>query len=463
MEQQSKGQWGSNFGFLMAAIGSAVGFGSLWGFPYKMGANGGFAFLLLYLILILFVGMVITLCELSLGRHTAKGIIGAYESVGKKYSFIGWFGVISSILILGFFTMLGGYCIKYTLANFGDMFGASWGINGTSSAEYFTNFYTNQSLTILFTFIFLALTIIIVRNGISAGIEKFTKIAMPALFLMLLIVIIRSVTLDGASEGLAFMFKPNWSMFNSSDWISTLAATGSQILFSLSLGMGIMITFGSYLKNDENLEKNSIIIPLTVTVISIMSGLAIMPAVFATGLNPASGPGLLFVTFQSVFDAMGSVGEVFGSLFYLSLFIAAIASSISLLETICSVIMDKRQAKGKGYSRNTITLAIGVIIAALSAFISIDGLGANGLPQIFGQACWVDTFYLISAGILMPLGVLAMAIVLPTKLVNDEVTLNGKKFFTRNFFNFCIKFVVPIMMLLILFCQIDTIFNLGIF
>ncbi len=463
MEQNTKGQWGSSFGFLMAAVGSAVGLGNLWGFPYKMGMNGGFAFLLLYLILVVFVGVVITLGELSLGRKYGKGVIGAYESLNKKYSFIGWFGFISPFLILAFYTMLGGYCIKYAVANLGDLFNAGWGVNGADSGEFFTNFYTNQAETVIYTLVFVLLTVLIVRGGVSGGIEKFTKIAMPALFVMLVIVIARSVTLPGASEGLKFMFSPDFSVFEGAGWVNVLAAAGGQMFFSLSLGMGIMVTYGSYMKKEESLEQNAILIPLADTTIAVMAGLAIMPAVFASGLDPAGGPGLLFVTLQSVFDSMGSAGPIFGCLFYALVFIAAITSSISLLETVCSVVMDKREAKGKPHNRNAVTLIVGAIIAVEAAFISIDGLGANGLPQIFGQGCWLDTFDLISEGILMPLGACYMAIILPNELVDNEVTLNGNKFKTQKFYDFCIKFVAPIMMVLVLLGQLDTFFSLGIF
>ena len=159
MENHNKGQWSSSFGFLMAAIGSAVGLGNLWGFPYKMGMNGGFAFLLLYLILVVLVGFVITTGELALGRRSGKGVVDAFKSIDKKYGFIGWFAWISPLLILGFYCMLGGYCIKYAIANLGDLFGASWGVNGADSGEYFAGFYTDQFQTVLFTVIFILLTV----------------------------------------------------------------------------------------------------------------------------------------------------------------------------------------------------------------------------------------------------------------------------------------------------------------
>lgn len=463
MEKQNKGQWGSSFGFLMAAVGSAVGLGNLWGFPYKMGINGGFAFLVLYLILVILVGYVICLGELSLGRHFGKGVVGSYQALSEKYTFIGWFGWISPLLILGFYCMLGGYCLKYALANLGDLFGAGFGVGTADSGAFFEGFYTNQLQSVIFTLIFVALTTLIVRGGVSGGIEKFTKIAMPALFVFLVIVIIRGVTLPGASEGLAFMFKPNWDVFKGSGFINVLAAAGGQMFFSLSLGMGITVTYGSYMKKEANLEQSALIIPIADTIIAIMAGLAIMPAVFASGLDPAGGPGLLFVTLQTVFSAMGSFGPVFGFLFYILVFIAAITSSIALLEAVSSTIMDKRAEKGKHISRKAVVTAMGLIIALEGAFVSLDGLGSNGFPQIFGQGTWLDTFDLISEGILMPLGACYMAIILPTELVDKEVTLNGNKFVTQRFFDFCIKFVAPLMMVLVLLGQIDSFFGLKIF
>lgn len=461
--ESHKGQFGSNFGFLMAAIGSAVGLGNLWGFPYKMGANGGFAFLLLYLVLVVFVGYVIMMSELALGRSTGKGVIGAYKSLSEKYAFIGWMGVIAPWLILSFYSMLGGYCIKYAVANLGDLFGASWGINGMDSGEFFGAFTSDMLQTVIFSLIFVFLTVLIVRNGVSGGIEKFTSIAMPALFVMLVIVIIRSVTLPGASEGLAFMFKPNWEAFQGAGWIRVLAVAGGQMFFSLSLGMSIMITYGSYIPKDQNLERSALVIPLADTLIAIMAGLATMPAVFATGLKPGAGPGLLFVTLQTVFDSMGAVGPFFGFLMYFLVFIAAITSSISLLEGTVAVVMDKYIEKGKKFNRKTITTVMGITIAITASLVSIDGLGANGFPQFFGQGCWLDAIDLIAEGILMPLGACYMAIIIPTSLVDKEATLNGAQFKTKGFYDFCIKFIAPIMMVLVLLGQMDTFFGLGMF
>ena len=292
-KQQARGTWTSTFGFLMAAIGSAVGLGNMWGFPYKLGMNGGFAFLLLYLLLVLFAGYILTMTELALGRYTGQSVILAYKSISKKYTIIGWLGMLSPFLILGFYSYLGGYCIKYMIANLGYIFGASWGVGGADSTTYFSNLTADIPQSVAYTLIFLVITIIIVSFGIEAGIEKFSKVAMPALFFMLLIVIIRSVTLPGAFAGIEFLFKPNFEVFKGTGWISVLSSAGGQMFLSLSIGMGITVTYGSHLPKDANIEQSSIIIPLADTIIAVMASLAIMPAVFASGQSPQGGVGLL--------------------------------------------------------------------------------------------------------------------------------------------------------------------------
>ena len=461
--EQSKGQWGSSFGFMMAAVGSAVGLGNLWGFPYKMGANGGFAFLLLYLVLVVFVGYVIMLSELALGRKTGKGVVGAYTDLSKKYTFIGWMSAIAPWLILSFYCMLGGYCLKYAVANFGDIFGAGFGIGDAASDAYFFDFAANMGQTVIFSLIFVALTVLIVRAGVSGGIEKFTSIAMPALFVMLVVVIVRACTLPGAAEGIAFMFKPDWSAFQGTGWVKVLSVAGGQMFFSLSLGMSIMVAYGSYLPKTDNLERSALIIPFADTVVALMAGLATMPAVFAAGLEPGAGPGLLFVTLQTVFQGMGAVGPFFGFVFYTLVFIAAITSSISLLEGITAVAVDKMEEKGKTVNRNKLVMILGATIAVTASIISIDGLGQNGFPQFLGQGCWLDAVDLISEGILMPLAACYCAIIIPTTLVEEEVTLNGNKFKTQKFYEFCIKFVAPIMMVIVLLGQLDGFLGLGLF
>ena len=464
MEKEHRGQWGSSFGFVMAAVGSAVGLGNLWGFPYKMGNGGGFAFLIIYLVLAIFVGFVVMLGELTIGRKTGKSVLSAYRQLSNKYTVLGVFGVLSPGLILGFYCMLGGYCLKYAIANLGDTFGASWGVNNADPTAYFGAFTTDQVSTVIYSFIFVALTVMVVVGGVAGGIEKFTKVAMPALFFMLLIVIIRSVTLPGAGEGLAFVFVPNFEVFKGTGWISVLALAGGQMFFSLSLGMGIMVTYGSYLSKKEDIQFNAILIPFCDTLIAVMASLAIMPAVFAMGLAPNQGPGLLFITLQSVFSSMGALGPIFGFLFYGLVFIAAITSSISLMEVLVSVAIDWRVEKQKKPHRKGVSVVIGLILFAEAALVSIDGLGANGLPQPLGF-CWLDFLDLLSEGLMMPIGAMIMSLVVGWKLgpgfLESEITLEGNRFRAERFIMFCLRVLAPALIFLVLLGQIDTFFKMG--
>ena len=253
--EERKG-FGTNFGFLMAAVGSAVGLGNIWGFPNKMGASGGFTFLIIYLILAVLCGFIVMLGELAIGRKTGKGAVEAYHVLSKKFKWMGWMGILSAFFILFFYCALGGYCIKYVVLNVGDLFGAGFGsnamaavadANGTSvGAEVFGAFLGNPTEAIIYGLIFVAITMIIVIGGIGGGIEKVCSVGMPALFVMLLICIVRACTLDGAVNGLKYMFVPGWAVANgvidkAPDFLTVLATAGGQMFFSLSLGMGLSL------------------------------------------------------------------------------------------------------------------------------------------------------------------------------------------------------------------------------
>lgn len=449
----------------MSAVGSAVGLGNIWGFPYKMGVSGGFAFLLIYLVLAVFVGFVIMFGELMIGRHTGQSVMGAYKQLNKSYSFLGWLGFACPFLILAFYCSLGGYCLKYTLANLGTLFGASWGVGGVDGATFFTTFYTNGVQASIFGAIFVLVTMLIVMGGVSGGIEKFTTIAMPTLFVLLVVVIIRACTLPGATEGLAFMFSPNMQPL-ADNFVGVLATAGGQMFFSLSLGMGCMITYGSYLAKKEDLEKNSLIIIICDTIIAIMAGMAVMPAVFATGLEPSGGPGLLFMTLQNVFNSMGSIGPVFGALFYFLVFVAAVTSSISLLEVATASVMDMRAEKGKDSNRVAVCAGLSAIMLCLSTIVSMDSLGDGGLPQPMGF-CWLDFFDLWAEGIFMPFGALVMSIIIGWKLgpewIKSEQEAEGTKWRSGKFAMICFKVIAPIGMAFILIGQIDSFFGIGLF
>ena len=482
--EERKG-FGTNFGFLMAAVGSAVGLGNIWGFPNKMGACGGFTFLIIYLILAVCCGFIVMVGELALGRKTGKGAVGAYQVLSKRFKWLGWLGILSAFLILGFYCALGGYCIKYVVLNVGNLFGAGFGNNGLASGDVFGNLLTNQLESVIYGLIFVVLTLLIVMGGVSSGIEKFCSVGMPCLFFMLVIVIIRACTLPGAVDGLKYMFVPGWAVEHgvipkAPSFISVLSTAGGQMFFSLSLGMGAMVTYGSYLDKKQNLEKNALIIVVCDTIIALMAGLAVMPARFALDPEgPIGGPKLLFITMQNVFNTMGTVGYIFGIIFYLLVVLAAISSSISLLEVVVAHFCDKARQKGKGDKRKIYAVVAGLASGLLCVLVCLDGLGANGIspfnilgiqPDANGNLpgwsdCWLDFLDCVSEGIMMPLGALLMCLCigweLGPKAVDDECCLEGNAFKSKSFFNICVKFITPLLMLFILAGQLDQFFGFG--
>ena len=479
--EERKG-FGSNFGFLMAAIGSAVGLGNIWGFPNKMGANGGFTFLIIYLILAACCGFIVMMGELALGRKTGRGAIGAYKVLSMRFKWLGWLGVLSAFLILGFYCALGGYCLKYVTLNVGNLFHAGFGTGTLDGAGVFGALMANQGEAVIYGLIFVALTMIIVMGGVGGGIEKVCSVGMPALFVMLVICIIRSCTLEGASEGLKYMFVPGWALANgvikeAPDFFSVVSTAGGQMFFSLSLGMAAMITYGSYLDKKENLQKNAIIIVVMDTLVALMAGLCVIPGRFA--LDPTGtlgGPSLLFVTMQNVFDRMGAAGPIFGILFYLLVVFAAVSSSISLLEAVVAHFVDKARDEGKGDKRKLYSLIGAIGAGILCVIVCLDALGNAGISpaDILGMrvdpsdevptwsADWLDFFDCIAEGILMPLGALLMSIMygweLGPEVVHAEATCEGQKFGAYGWFRICIKYITPLAMLLVLYGQIKEFF-----
>ena len=485
--EERKG-FGTNFGFLMAAVGSAVGLGNIWGFPNKMGASGGFTFLIIYLILAVLCGFIVMLGELAIGRKTGKGAVEAYHVLSKKFKWMGWMGILSAFFILFFYCALGGYCIKYVVLNVGDLFGAGFGsnalaavadANGTSvGAEVFGAFLGNPTEAIIYGLIFVAITMIIVIGGIGGGIEKVCSVGMPALFVMLLICIIRACTLPGAVEGLKYMFVPGWAVANgvidkAPDFLTVLATAGGQMFFSLSLGMGAMITYGSYLQKKENLQKNAILIIVMDTLVALMAGLCVIPGRFA--LDPdgtLGGPKLLFITMQNVFSRMGGLGPIFGILFYLLVVFAAVSSSISLLEVIVAHFVDKARDAGKGDKRKTYTLIAAACVGLGCILVCADALGSTGFApgNLLGMtgelptwaADWLDFWDMLSEGIMMPLGALLMSLMIGWEIgpevVKDECEQSGHAMSGYGFFKVCVKFITPLCMILILYGQIKEFF-----
>ena len=486
--EERKG-FGTNFGFLMAAVGSAVGLGNIWGFPNKMGASGGFTFLVIYLVLAVLCGFIVMVGELALGRKTRHGAVGAYKALSKKFKWMGWLGILSAFFILFFYCALGGYCIKYTVLNIGDLFHAGFGANALAEtaaasgnslgAEVFGAFMSSSTEAIVYGLIFVAITMIIVIGGIGGGIEKVCSVGMPALFVMLLICIIRACTLEGAVDGLKYMFVPGWAVANgvieeAPGFLTVLSTAGGQMFFSLSLGMGAMITYGSYLDKKENLQKNAILIIVMDTLVALMAGLCVIPGRFA--LDPTGalgGPKLLFVTMQNVFSRMGGFGPIFGILFYLLVVFAAVSSSISLLEVIVAHFVDKARSEGKGDMRKKYTIIAAAAVGVGCILVCADRLGdASFTPWKLlnlpaesirtWNDCWLDFWDMLSEGIMMPLGALLMSLMFGWEVgpdvVKEECEQSGHAMGSYGFFKICIKYITPLCMILILYGQIKEFF-----
>ena len=486
--EERKG-FGTNFGFLMASVGSAVGLGNIWGFPNKMGASGGFTFLIVYLVLAVLCGFIVMVSELALGRKTGKGVVSAYQALSKRFKWVGWLGILSPFFILFFYCALGGYCIKYTILNIGDLFHAGFGANALAEtaatngnslgAEVFGAFMSSPTEAIVYGLIFVAITMIIVIGGIGGGIEKVCSVGMPALFVMLLICIIRACTLEGAVDGLKYMFVPGWAVTNgvieeAPGFLTVLSTAGGQMFFSLSLGMGAMITYGSYLDKKENLQKNALLIIVMDTLVALMAGLCVIPGRFA--LDPTGnlgGPKLLFVTMQNVFSRMGGFGPIFGILFYLLVVFAAISSSISLLEAVVAHFVDNARDAGKGDKRKAYALIGAVAVGVGAMLICADSLGdASFTPWRLlnlpaesirtWNDCWLDFFDMLSEGIMMPLGALMMTLMVGWELgpdvVKDECEASGHAMASYGFYKVCIKYITPLCMILVLYGQIKEFF-----
>ncbi len=485
MDSKERGQWGSNLGFILAAVGSAVGLGNIWGFPYKMGKSGGFTFLIVYIAIAILVGFIIMMCELSLGRKYELGPIHAYQKACKKFTWLGWFAVLTPFLIMSFYSVLGGYCIQYISVNLAELsFGlqSAFGIELTGG-NTFGAMLTNPLGCVIFTLFFMIMCYLINKTG-AQGIEKFNKVGMPALFVMLLIVIVRALTMEGAVEGLKFMFVPGYAVkagfiAEAPDFVTVLGTAGGQMFFSLSLAMGAMITYGSFLKKDENIKKSSGVIVFADTLVAFLAGLAVIPAAVANGIQNGmaysdiklSGPNLLFVTLQNVFAEMGGLGPLFGVIFYALVLIAAISSAISLVEVISTFFVDRANKKGKTPNKSRIALWVCIAIMVEAALVAWDGLGSNGV-WVPGQAkailtyndCWLDFMDCWSEGIMMPLGAMACALMvgwtLKPKFTLDEMRNGseiGKGFAT--FFSICVKVVAPLAMCFIFAGQLTDFFG----
>lgn len=435
VEVKERERWGSKLGFILAASGSAVGLGNLWKFPYKAGTNGGGAFVLVYVIIVLLLGFSLMIAEIALGRHTQLNAIGAYAKISKKWGWVGALGVFAAFIILSFYSVVGGWVINYLVKS-------ATGALKVSDPEVlkgiFGGFVSSATMPIVYHGIFMIITLAIVFIGIGKGIEKASKIMMPSLFIIIIILAIRSVTLPGAMEGVKYFIIPDFSKITMNVVLDALG----QVFFSLSLGMGCMITYGSYLGKDTNIPKSGIIIPLIDTAIALLAGFAILPSVFAFGFKPDQGPGLMFVTLPAVFSKM-PFGTIFAVLFFILVLFAALTSSISLLEVVVAYVVDKW-----GFSRQktSIFIAIAIFLVGIPASLS-QGVWSG--IHLIGNRGFFDTYDFIASNVLLPLGGLLLCIfvgwIWKREVCTDEITNDGKiKFRLKNVWFFLIKYVCPI-------------------
>ncbi len=436
-----RGQWSSKTGFILAAAGSAIGLGNIWRFPYIVGENGGAAFVMLYVLFVAVIGLPYMFAELALGRHTSRNPVGAVGAIrpGSPWKVVGMLGVLTGLGILSFYGVIAGWTIGYiykmasgTFAGFGDFIADPWKVLG------------------LFA-LFMVLTTLIVHGGIQGGIEKWSKILMPVLFVLLIGLIIYANTLEGASKGLSFYLKPDFSKITGR---VALAALG-QAFFSLSLGMGMMVTYGSYVSKKENIITSGIAIGIFDTLIAIFAGLIIFPALFSMGHQPDAGPTLVFVVLPELFSQMPG-GLVVGTLFFVLLSVAALTSTISLLEVETAYMVDEHGAARKKvvWGAALLTFLIG-IPSALSQGASDFWTNFGILPERLTDPDFLSHISFVFGDFSLAFGALLMSIfvgwVWGANNAADEIQ-QGSGFFagTRVIWIFMIRFFIPIVIFVIL-------------
>ncbi|MBQ8146774.1 MAG: sodium-dependent transporter [Clostridia bacterium] len=446
MEKRSS--FTGKLGFVLAAAGSAVGLGNIWRFPYLAAKYGGGIFLLTYIILSLTFGFALMVGEIALGRKTGLSAIGAFKKVNKKFAFVGWIVSIIPMIILPYYSVIGGWVSKYLFAFVaGD--GHSASVDG-----YFESFISKTGEPIFWFVLFISLTALVVILGVEKGIERVSKVMMPILVVLSIFIAVYVMFIDGAWQGVIYYVKPDFSKLS---FMTVVAAMG-QLFYSMSLAMGIMITYGSYMKKDVSLERSVHSIELFDTGIAFFAGLMIIPAVFAFSGGDESalgkGPGLMFVTLPKVFDTMAG-GQIIGALFFILVLFAALTSSVSLMETVVSILADKLKINRK-----------------ILCLIVLAGCILIGLPSSLGYGVWggfkilglqlLDFFDFISNSVLMPVAALLFCIFIgyfakPSYLI-EEIELNGK-FKMKGLFNVMIKYVAPVCLVIILVSSILDVFG----
>ncbi|MEN8905993.1 MAG: sodium-dependent transporter [Clostridiales bacterium] len=446
----------SKLGILATTAGSAIGLGNIWKFPYITGTYGGSAFIIVYLLCILLIGLPIMLSEFILGRSSQKNCVGAFKKLAPKTPWFmgGWLSILTTFIIAGFYGIIAGWSLNYIF------FSLVGKLNVSKTVDFesvFSQFISNPWQPVLAQIIIMALAGFILISGIKNGIEKYSRILMPLLLIIIILIVIRSLTLDGAEKGLDFLLKPDFSKLNLAAIISALG----HAFFSLSLGMGVIMTYGSYIGKENNLMKTTLQVTITDTLIALLAGLAIFPAVFAFNIEPTSGPGLVFITLPNVFSNM-PLGNIFEILFFILLTIAALTSLISVLEVIVSFLHEELK-----WSRKKSTLITIISTTTFGAILSQgNGVLSNfNIPFIVeGKSVNMNIFdwFITLSDQLLPLGGLIVAVfigwILKDKVTKNECSSNGLyKTPYYSVFKFLIKYITP---LLIIFIFLSNIFGL---
>lgn len=451
-QKNKRSTFSGKIGFVLSAAGASVGLGNIWRFPYLAAKYGGGIFLLIYILLALTFGYTMIVAESALGRMTRKSPVGAFKAFGKKagwLSFGGWINAIIPVLIVPYYSVIGGWVIKYLIEYVKG--------NGTKLAAdgYFSEFISNGVSTEICFVIFCMFTLSIIYAGVRNGIERVSKFMMPILVVLSVIIAIYSVTRPGAMAGVKYFLVPNLKNFS---WMTVVAAMG-QMFYSLSIAMGILITFGSYMKKDSSIEDSTRNVEVFDTAIAIMAGLMIIPAVFAfSGGNPdtlQAGPALMFITIPKVFENMG-LGTAIGILFFLLVLFAALTSSIALTESAVSTFEDEI-----GWSRKKSTVLVGVIMIVLGSLSSL-GYGPLAFVKIIGMQ-FLDFFDFLTNSVMMPIAALMTSLlvarVVGVKKIEEEIIHGESTFRRKKIFAVMIKYLCPIFVLIILISSVANAFG----
>jgi NSS family neurotransmitter:Na+ symporter len=407
----------SSFGVLVAMAGSAVGLGNLWRFPYLVGTNGGAAFIVIYLAIVFLLAIPIMYAEFVIGRRAQTDVFGAFKKLapGSKWGIIGIISIVCCTIILGFYVVVGGWTIDYMVKACMQQFSSA----NADFTQMFASSVQSSYSPLIYMLVFTLLSGGVLLAGVKDGIEKYSKILMPALFIIVVILAIRSVTLPNSGEGVEFMFKPDFSKVTTDTFLDALG----QAFFSLSVGFGIIFTYASYVNRKESIIKMSAQTAIADTLFAILAGVAIMPAVFAFGLEPGQGPGLLFVTIPYIFSQL-PLGSVLAVLFFFVLFVAAITSSISLLEVVVAYLIEEFKLK-----RRNAVITVVLVVTLIGVFCSLSQ-GVLSDVKIFGLNIF-DLLDYTSANILIPLGAMLIVLFAGWRMSKadfiDEITSGGER------------------------------------